>query len=91
MESNRLKVVSLVKTCEACPSQWEAHLEDGRMLYIRYRWGNFNVYLSKSPSDKVLDALQGDNIISIEDYGEPLGGYIDDETMKSLLIEKFEF
>ena len=91
MDNNLLKVISLIKTCEFCPTQWQGHLEDGRMFYIRYRWGNFNVYLSKEASDKVLDALQGDNIISLDGYGEPFDGEMDDDIMKSLVCEKFNF
>ena len=91
MESNRLKVVSLVKTCEFFPAQWEGHLEDGRMFYIRYRWGNFNVYLSKEASDKVLDSIQGDLIISLDEYGDPFDGEMDDDEMKSLVCQKFNF
>lgn len=33
----------LTQTCGACPSQWEGELEDGRMLYIRYRWGYLSI------------------------------------------------
>lgn len=34
---------SLTKTCDACPSQWEGILKDGRHIYIRYRWGNLGI------------------------------------------------
>lgn len=33
------KVAYLEQTCTACPSQWEGKMEDGRYVYIRYRWG----------------------------------------------------
>jgi hypothetical protein len=39
----RLKVVALKKTSLACPSQWEGVLEDGRVIYVRYRWGELSV------------------------------------------------
>lgn len=32
-------VVELQQTCGACPSQWEGRTEDGRHVYIRYRFG----------------------------------------------------
>lgn len=32
-------VVTLEKTCTACPAQWEGKLKDGRALYARYRAG----------------------------------------------------
>lgn len=37
------KVVSLTKTCGGCPAQWEGLTEDGRAVYVRYRWGILSV------------------------------------------------
>jgi hypothetical protein len=36
---SKLKVATLEKTCEACPSQWEGVGANGEDIYIRYRWG----------------------------------------------------
>lgn len=33
-------VVELRQTCLACPEQWEGHLEDGQVVYVRYRHGH---------------------------------------------------
>jgi len=41
------KLVKLEKTCLACPSQWEGQINDGRWIYIRYRWGDLIILLSK--------------------------------------------
>lgn len=35
------EIVFMVRTCLACPSQWEALLKDQSSLYIRYRHGAF--------------------------------------------------
>jgi hypothetical protein len=35
-----MRIRNLVQTCTACPSQWDAESEDGRPVYIRYRWGH---------------------------------------------------
>lgn len=32
-------VLTLERYGSACPTQWDARTEDGRELYIRYRWG----------------------------------------------------
>lgn len=37
--SDRLRLRTLTQTCAECPSQWEGTLEDGRHVYVRYRWG----------------------------------------------------
>jgi len=39
------KVVSIEQTCGACPSQWEGRLDDGRGLYVRYRYGKLKIAL----------------------------------------------
>lgn len=34
-----LRIVKAVRTCIACPSQWDAWTSDGTYLYLRYRSG----------------------------------------------------
>lgn len=58
-----LKVVNLVMTCLACPSQWEGYLEDGRMVYIRYRHGFGTVRVSKEPTENIHDAVLGEVVL----------------------------
>ena len=69
-----MEVKEIIQTCIACPSQWEGILKDGRMFYIRYRWGTLTIQLSKQPTN------DGDRIIS-EDwnliYSEQLGNEFD--------------
>jgi hypothetical protein len=48
-----MKIVELRHTCEACPAQWEGRLEDGRYLYVRYRWGTLQVGLGPTFGDAV--------------------------------------
>jgi len=79
------KIKELIKTCEVFPSQWQGTFEDGRMFYIRYRWGNLNVYVSKEPTTEVFDAVNGDNILSLDNHGEQFDGYMENETMLNLI------
>ena len=88
--SNLPKVDSLYRTCIACPSQWEGNLEDGRIFYIRYRWGYFSASVSKAPSEEVSDALDGIEILGIQ-YGDEYDGHMDEETMINLLKGHFDF
>jgi hypothetical protein len=60
--SERVKVRRIVQTCFACPSQWEGHLDDGRMIYVRYRWGWLTVSVSDEPTTDVFDAVDGTEI-----------------------------
>lgn len=43
---NKHKVVQLIRTCFACPSQWEGKLENGDNLYVRYRWGRLRIEIN---------------------------------------------
>jgi hypothetical protein len=71
-----MKVISLIQTCSACPSQWEGKLEDGRMIYIRYRWGGLAIQISSQPTDDVYDAVAGDYLFKKYYHGGGLDGYI---------------
>lgn len=44
-----MKLSNLQRTCIACPSAWEGETEDGREVYIRYRYGQLVSYIG-SPS-----------------------------------------
>jgi len=57
--------VNITETCSACPSQWEVKLDDGRMLYVRYRFGRLTVDASAAPTDDIEDALRGEEIFSL--------------------------
>lgn len=77
-----MKLISLEKTCWACPAQWEGQLEDGRYVYIRYRWGHLQVGYGNTI----------DEAIDNRDYGQKIGdgfdGYLETpEMIKILNIE----
>lgn len=67
----KYKIKELTKTCGGFPSQWEGKLEDGKMIYIRYRWGNLDVRISKNITNDILDAVKGKSIY----YGYMGGEY----------------
>jgi len=67
----KLKIREIEQTCSACPSQWEATLDDGRMLYFRYRWGVLRISISERPTRDIMDAVGGNEIfmkVSDEDF-----------------------
>lgn len=70
-----LKISKIEQTCYACPSQWEIDLEDGRHIYVRYRWGTLS--------------FDVDNIeVYSEDIGDGLSGVIGEGEMLRILNEK---
>lgn len=81
----RLK--SLVKTCEACPAQWDGVTEDGRKVYIQYRYDHLTVEVEKAPSDvSYVDAPQAKwETVFADDVGDSgWGGDMDEETLRKL-------
>jgi len=77
-----MKLVKLVRTCWACPSQWDGILDDGRWLYIRYRGGRFSV----SVGEHEWDAVTGERLIE-EYFGDPLAGYMTDAELIERLMK----
>lgn len=77
-------------TCDACPSQWEGKLDDGRMFYCRYRWGTFYISVSDRPTDRRLDAVSNNYIMEVE-YGGEMDGCMSTEEMKELSKEHMDW
>ena len=61
-----MKVTGLKCTCWPCPSQWEARTEDGRFVYIRYRWGELHVGSGSTLEGAVEDAAQSPAVYESE-------------------------
>ena len=72
-------VVEIKRTCSACPSQWEGILDDGRSIYVRYRWGNITAGIG----DTLDEAIRNKSIYF--SYGDEFDGYITDREMVKLL------
>jgi len=77
------------RTCDSCPSQWEVKLMDGRMVYVRYRWGILSIRVSPKKTDNIMDAVDGKEILG-EKLGAGFDGYLDDDTMKQYLKTALE-
>jgi hypothetical protein len=65
-----MRIINLVQTCPACPSQWDAQTEDGQYVYIRYRWDTLTVSIDEQPY------LHKDAV-----YDDPLRGVMSTEEM----------
>ncbi len=59
-QNEPLVIQRFYQTCQACPSQWEGWLEDGRMIYVRCRWGGLAVSISNKTTKDVMDAIGKD-------------------------------
>ena len=49
-----MKIMELIKTCCACPSQWEGIIENEGLVYIRYRHGRLTINFTEHGIDAVL-------------------------------------
>ena len=77
-----ITVAKVMKTCDACPSQWEGTTDAGKVVYVRYRWG----YLSISIGDTMTQAIRREgpeNSVFEKEIGNGLDGFITyDELME---------
>lgn len=67
-------VVDVIQTCGACPSQWEGRTSDGRVVYVRYRYGwlkvGFGDTLEAAVDDHTIGLALGggyDGVLSFEE------------------------
>jgi len=81
----KCRIKKLEKTCEACPAQWEGTLEDGRTIYIRYRWSTLEVRVSKTKTNDIMEAVRGVTIFSEHIGGEEaLDGSLELKQLKQI-------
>lgn len=86
----RPKVTALKKTCLACPSQWEGTLDDGRVIYARYRHGALSVGIGDSIGEAIRNGWTDDALYA--DYvGNGFDGFMDFEELKVHLHGLLEF
>lgn len=70
-----IKLKTLEMTCDFCPSQWEGETEDGKRIYIRYRWGHLSYLIGDDPVNSSILIRAG------HDYD----GIMETETMLKFL------
>ena len=62
---------------------------DGRMLYVRYRWGALSIRVSLRETDNIMDAVDGKEVIR-ERVGSGFDGYLSDNAMRQYLKTALE-
>ncbi|MEU9208521.1 hypothetical protein AB0D27_11345 [Streptomyces sp. NPDC048415] len=72
-EPQAITLARAIRTCTACPSQWDAWTVDGQYLYLRYRSGIGTVDAYDSPESEEWPQPP-DGRIAIFDTGERYGG-----------------
>jgi hypothetical protein len=56
-----MKIISLIKTCSACPTQFSGLTEDNKDVYIRFRYGHLTISVNGETiyNEQVSDELDG--------------------------------
>lgn len=80
-----LPVTTLKKTCPDCPAQWQATLADGRVAYIRYRFGTLTLGVGPTLDDAI------DHVVFAEEFGHPFDGSLSTGDMKHHLSSHLDF
>lgn len=64
-----VRVHELRMTCPACPAQWEGRTDDGRYVYVRYRWGWLQIGVGDTFHEAVCD-----EVTLCEELGDDMDG-----------------
>ena len=85
----KYKIIKLICTTGACPTQWDGRTDDDRPVYIRYRGGRFQAYVGNPGEDdmKVFDHRP----ILVRQLTNDLDGVMGFKTMVELTKDIFEF
>lgn len=78
------RVLGLVRTCLATPSQWSGVTCDGRFIYIRYRWGRLTVHLDD------INAVSAEPLFDRVLNGDGWDGYLTYEQLVEALADVLE-
>ena len=72
--TRKMKIVKVTQTCYACPSQWDAWVDNGDRIYVRYRWGGLTITYfgqdSKLDGDLIFSSRVGDGLDGVLEYNE---------------------
>jgi hypothetical protein len=69
-------LVRAVRTCSACPSQWDAWDAAGQYYYLRYRSGRGTAETATSEADYLDQGTPEPVLVANFNYGGPLDGSI---------------
>lgn len=87
--SKHYNIASLRRTSLFCPSQWEGLTDDGREIYIRYRYGTLEMWIANKPGVRI--DWQPDELIVEHSVGDEYAGALSCSQMRdgiSILLER---
>lgn len=91
-DTNKIRVVQLVQTCVACPSQWDGMTDDGRKVYVRYRFAEGYVRVGAIGDHDEFAGVNGDVVAEFTEEGaNEFDGCMSEERMKELTADDIEW
>jgi hypothetical protein len=82
------RITKLKMTCSACPSQWEGMTEDGRHVYVRYRWGHLSACVGPTIDAAIWPTEDnGGEILLDKSIGDDLDGVMTGTELRGHLLE----
>lgn len=78
------RIMKIVRTCCACPSQWDAETDDGRHVYMRFRWGSFGHGIGATRDEAVDDCDYTDGLADEYD------GFLADDKMLTVAAKYYD-
>lgn len=82
-QQKRLNITGILQTCAVCPSQWNARTDDGRRVYIRYRWGGLEVHVARTIESDPLDD-DGEVVLEVQ-LGDQWDGRLSYDELRGAL------
>jgi len=86
-----MRVINISQTCRARPSQWEGKTEDGRKVYIHYRWGHLSVSLGEIGDKDELAGVNGKIVFSKQLDKDGWDGFLTFDELKDITKNKIEW
>lgn len=77
------------QTCQACPTQWEGTLKDGRKFYFRYRWGNAYLGVSSPEHSPIWAKETPGGVEAVVVRGDGLDGYLTDDEYREVFVKLY--
>ena len=83
------KIIFLIRTSYACPSQWEGVTSDSLCIYIRFRWGRLTVATGKDIKEACSE--KSPILIPLPTVRHDLDGFLTNKEMIEAIEKNTEF
>jgi hypothetical protein len=82
-----MEIKAIVRTCTACPSQWEGKLENKQDIYIRYRWSHLTVQIGNTLTEAIISEPVYHNQFGLSPYE----GWLSNIDMMNILTQETDY